>query len=53
MEASIALGVNLYACEMSMNILGLKLENYIPEVKEVLGVASFLEYSAGGERLFI
>jgi peroxiredoxin family protein len=52
-DASIQLGVNLYACEMSMNILGMGLPTFIPEVKEVLGVAKFLEYSAGGERLFI
>lgn len=52
-EASIALGVNLYACEMSMNILGLKKEHFIPEIKEVLGVAKFMEYSENGERLFI
>lgn len=47
------LGVNFYACEMSMVILGIRKEDLIPEVKEVLGVAKFLEYSAGGEVLFI
>lgn len=52
-EASKALGVNLYACEMSMNILGTTSEDFIPEVKEVIGVAKFLEYSSGGERIFI
>jgi peroxiredoxin family protein len=52
-EASIALNVNLYACEMSMEILGLKIKDYIPEIKEVLGVAKFLEYSERGERIFI
>ncbi len=52
-EASIMLKVNLYACEMSMEILGLEMKDYIPEIKEVLGVAKFLEYSEGGERIFI
>jgi peroxiredoxin family protein len=52
-EASIMLRVNLYACEMSMEILGLEKKDYIPEIKEVLGVAKFLEYSEGGERIFI
>lgn len=52
-DASNALGVNLYACEMSMNILGTTAEDFIPEVKEVIGVAKFLEYSSGGERIFI
>jgi len=52
-DASIALGVNLYACEMSMNILGTEHADFIPEVKEVIGVATFLRYSSGGERIFI
>jgi peroxiredoxin family protein len=52
-NASIELGVNLYACDMSINILGMKKETFIPEVKEILGVAKFLDYSEGGERLFI
>lgn len=52
-DASIALGVNLYACEMSMNILGTEQSDFIPEVKEVIGVATFMKYSSGGERVFI
>lgn len=47
------LNIKLYACEMSMIILGIKKEDFIPEVKEVLGVAKFLEYSEGGDRIFI
>ena len=52
-DTAIALGVNLYACEMSMNILGTEKSDFIPEVKEVIGVATFMEYSSGGERIFI
>lgn len=52
-DASLALGVNLYACEMSMNILGTTKEDFISDVKEVIGVAKFMEYSSGGERIFI
>jgi len=52
-ETAIDLGVNLYACDMTMNILGIIKDDYITEVKEVLGVAKFLEYSKGGETLFI
>lgn len=51
--ASIALGVNFYACEMAMHVLGLSREDFIPEVKDVLGVATFLELSKGGQTLFI
>ena len=52
-NASIALNVNLYACEMSGVILGLEKDTYIPEIKEILGVAKFLEISEGGDKLFI
>ena len=52
-EAAKALGINMYACEMAMHVLGLKKEDFIPEVKDVLGVASFLNLSDGGKTLFI
>ena len=52
-DAAKALGVNLYACEMSMVILGLTQDDFIHEVKGTLGVATFLELSEGGDRLFI
>jgi thiamine biosynthesis protein ThiS len=52
-DASIALNVNLYACEMSGIILGHEKDTYIPEIKEILGVAKFLEISEGGQTLFI
>jgi peroxiredoxin family protein len=53
LQASIDLGVNFYACEMSMVILGMKLEDFIPQIKGVLGVAKFLETAEGGQILFI
>jgi peroxiredoxin family protein len=52
-EASKLLGVNFYACEMAMHVLGLNRADFIPEVKDVLGVASFLDLSQGGQTLFI
>ena len=52
-EAAKALEINFYACEMAMHVLGLKKEDFIPEVKDVLGVASFLNLSEGGQTLFI
>ena len=52
-QASLALGVNFYACEMAMHVLGLTRDDFIPEVKDVLGVATFLELSKGGQTLFI
>jgi peroxiredoxin family protein len=38
---------------MAMHVLGLTKDDFIPEVKDVLGVASFLELSKGGQTLFI
>ena len=52
-EAAKALEVNLYACEMAMHILGLEKSDFIHEVKDVLGVATFLDISEGGRTLFI
>lgn len=52
-EAAKALNINLYACEMSMIILGITIDDFIPEIKEVLGVAKFLEIAEGGDKLFI
>jgi len=53
LQACIELGVNFYACEMSMVILGMKLDDFIPQIKEVLGVAKFLERAKGGEIIFV
>jgi peroxiredoxin family protein len=52
-EAAKVLGINIYACEMAMHILGIGKKDLIPEVKDVLGVAGFLKLSDGGETLFI
>ena len=52
-DASQALRIGFYACEMSMNILGLSKDDFDPYVQEVIGVSKFLEISEGGETLFI
>lgn len=52
-DAANALGVNLYACEMAMHVLGLEQKDFIHEVKDTLGVATFLELSEGGRTMFI
>ncbi len=52
-DAAKALDVNFYACEMAMHVLGLTKDDFIPEVKDVLGVASFLNLSEEGQTLFI
>jgi len=52
-EAAKVLEVNFYACEMAMQILGIGKVNLIPEVKDVLGVTTFLKLADGGQTLFI
>jgi len=52
-DAAKVLGINFYACEMAMQILGIGKQDLIPEVKDVLGVASFLRLANGGQTLFI
>jgi peroxiredoxin family protein len=53
LEAAKALDVNFYGCEMAMHILGLTKDDFIPEVKDVIGVATFLKIADGGQTLFI
>lgn len=52
-EAAKLLGVNMYLCEMAMHILGLEKGDFVHEIKDVLGVATFLDISEGGRTLFI
>ena len=35
-------GVNLIGCQMTVDLFGFKHEDFIPEVKEYCGAASFL-----------
>jgi peroxiredoxin family protein len=44
-KMSIDLGVNLYACQMSMDVMEIPRESMIDEVKDVVGVAFMLEHS--------
>lgn len=53
LEAAKALGVALYVCEMAACALGLKREDFIDEVRGVVGVATFLNVAEGGQTLFI
>lgn len=42
-QVAIDLGVNLIACQMSMEVMEIGREDLIPEVQDCVGVASFLE----------
>lgn len=52
-DAAKALGIKFIACEMSMHILGIKKEDFIDDVQQVVGVPTFLEYSQDGQVIFI
>jgi len=52
-EAAKALGIKMIACEMAMNILGVKKEDLDDYVSEVIGVATFLEISEDAQTIFI
>ena len=45
--------VKIKACGLTMDLFGLKLEDFEPVVSEVTGVGSFVEDSTGGQTLFI
>jgi len=44
-KTAIDLGVKLWPCEMSMNVMEIKAEDLIPEVQQTCGVAAMLEMS--------
>lgn len=53
-KTAIDLGVNMVGCAMSMDVMGLTREDLIDEVKDCVGVASFLEGAANSKvTLFI
>jgi peroxiredoxin family protein len=52
-EAAKELGVRLVACEMAMHILELRQEDLVEQVKEVIGVSTFLDLSRDAKILFI
>jgi len=46
-------GVKLYACSTTMDVMGVRKEDLIPEVDDIVGAATFLQLSEGGQILFI
>lgn len=39
------LGVHMLACQMSMDVLGVKRGDLVPEVEDVVGAATFLDFA--------
>ncbi len=45
-------GVHLYACKASVDMFGLRMEDFVPQVEEIISVGEFYEKAAGGQMIF-
>jgi peroxiredoxin family protein len=45
-------GGGLYACEATVQMFGLTMEDFLPQVNGILTVGEFYELAAGGEIVF-
>jgi peroxiredoxin family protein len=45
-------GVRLYACKATVDMFGLTMEDFVPQVEDVLSVGEFYAKAAGGEIIF-
>jgi peroxiredoxin family protein len=45
-------GVHLYACKASVDMFGLTMDDFVPQVEEIISVGEFYEKAAGGQVIF-
>ncbi len=45
-------GAGLYACKASVDMFGLTMDDFVPQVEEIITVGEFYERAAGGEIVF-
>jgi peroxiredoxin family protein len=45
-------GANLYACKASVDMFHLSLDDFVPQVKDILTVGEFYELAAGAQIIF-
>jgi peroxiredoxin family protein len=45
-------GARLYACNASVDMFGLTMEDFVPQVEEIISVGEFYEKAAGGQIIF-
>ena len=45
-------GAKLYACEATVDMFGLTMDDFVPQVDAILTVGEFYEQAAGGEIIF-
>jgi peroxiredoxin family protein len=45
-------GVHLYACKATVDMFGLTMDDFVPQVDEIISVGEFYERAAGGQIIF-
>jgi peroxiredoxin family protein len=45
-------GARLYACKATVDMFGLTMDDFVPQVDEIISVGEFYEKAAGGEIVF-
>jgi predicted peroxiredoxin len=45
-------GARLYACHASVEMFGLEMDDFVPQVEGILTVGEFYDIAAGGEIIF-
>jgi peroxiredoxin family protein len=45
-------GVRLYACKATVDMFGLTMDDFIPQVEDIISVGEFYEKAAGGQIVF-
>jgi peroxiredoxin family protein len=45
-------GVHLFACKATVDMFGLTMEDFVPQVEEIISVGEFYEKAAGGQVIF-
>ena len=45
-------GAGLYACKATVDMFGLTMEDFVPQVEDIISVGEFYEKAAGGQIIF-
>ncbi len=45
-------GAHLYACKATVDMFGLTMDDFVPQVDEIISVGEFYEKAAGGQVIF-
>ncbi len=45
-------GAHLYACRATVDMFGLTMDDFVPQVEEIISVGEFYEKAAGGQIIF-